>query len=200
MTTDTSTSPRANYDGVAISLHWLVFLGVLALFASVQVIERLPRGDATRMMLTDAHKLGGLIVLALVLLRILWRAIRGAPELVPTNPVTDFIAKASHGLLNLLMIAMPLSGLAMTAAAGRGIAALGIPSVLDKLNQVTALVGLPLLEKSESLAKQLHEAHEMIFVAILALVLLHAVAALWHHYIRHDATLGRMVPWLRKQA
>jgi cytochrome b561 len=198
MTTDTSTSTPSTYDGFAIILHWLVFLGVLALFASVQVIERLPRGDATRMVLTDYHKIGGLVVLALVLLRILWRTVRGAPPLVPTTPVTDFIAKASHGLLNLLLLAMPLSGLAMTAAAGRGIAALGIPSVLDKLNQVTALVGLPLLEKSESLAKQLHEAHGMIFLAILALVLIHAAAALWHHYIRHDATLGRMVPWLRR--
>jgi cytochrome b561 len=182
-TTDAATQRQSNYDGIAVALHWLIFLAVIALFASVQIAHRLPTPE--RIALMDWHKLGGLIVLTLAILRIVWRTARGAPELVPTSRGLDIAAKASHGLLYLLLIALPLSGLAMTLAAGRGITLLGIP---------------PLMAKSDELAKLFHGAHETIFVVCLAMVAIHAAAALWHHYIRHDATLGRMVPWLRGKA
>jgi cytochrome b561 len=182
-TTDTAETNSANYSSFAVVLHWAIFLCVIALFASAQYAETLPRPERGAVM--DWHKTGGLIVLALAAIRIVWRLLAGAPELVPTSPITDKLAKASHGLLYLLLIALPLSGLAMTLSAGRGIALIGLP---------------PLMEKSEQLSGAMHATHEIIFYVSLAIVAVHAVAALWHHYIRHDATLRRMVPWLRGRA
>jgi cytochrome b561 len=168
---------------LAVTLHWVIFLAIIALFTIAQIAESLPRAERGPWM--DWHKAGGLCVLSLVVLRLLWRAVRGAPPLIKTTPVLDFIAKSTHHLLYLLLIAMPLTGFAMTVSAGRGVALLGIP---------------PLMAKSESLAEGFEAAHGAIFIAVLVLVALHAAAALWHQYVRHDSTLGRMVPWLRTKA
>lgn len=181
MTTIESTGKAAvGYDGVSVALHWIIALFIVVLFVGGQFHEALPQ--AQRGMVMDWHKAGGVVVLALVLLRTLWRVTHPAPELIHTSRLLDITAKAVHGLLYLLLIAMPVTGLAMVIAAGRGVTLLGIP---------------PLMEKSPELAKAFSNAHGVIINAILALVLLHVVAALWHQYFRHDGTLARMAPWLR---
>jgi cytochrome b561 len=97
----------------------------------------------------------------------------------------DLAAKAAHVALYALLIVMPVSGFLMSMYAGRGVDLLGIP---------------PLLTPVPELAKQFSAVHGFTMNLILLVVLLHAAAALWHHYVRRDATLGRMVPWLRGQA
>jgi cytochrome b561 len=98
----------------------------------------------------------------------------------------------------------------MTFGFGRGIDLLGIPPQLDNIEAairgVSGLVGVDLLgatpfkDTIAPIAKVFAAAHGIIAKLLFSLVLLHTVAALWHQYFRHDATLGRMVPWLRKPA
>ncbi|WP_031335980.1 cytochrome b [Rhodopseudomonas sp. B29] len=179
---DSSDKRPSDYGAFAVSMHWVIFLGVVVLFGLVQYSHSLPEEDPLRFAVMDWHKAVGTVVLALAAIRILWIRIHGAPDLVPSPRITEVIARISHGLLYLLLLALPLTGLGMTLFAGRGIKLLGIP---------------PLLEANKQIAGFLHEAHEMIFVVSLAVVAIHVVGALWHQYFRHDATLGRMVPWLR---
>jgi cytochrome b561 len=181
---DTADQRPSEYSGLSVAIHWLIFCGLIALFVSVNYAQSLDKTDPLRSTMMDWHKAIGVAVLCFAVLRLLWIRIKGAPALVPTTRVTDVLAHISHGLLYLLLLALPLTGLGMTLAAGRGVTLLGIPPVLTEANK--PLAGL------------LHSAHEIIFVTTAALVCIHVAAALWHQYIRKDATLGRMVPWLRK--
>jgi cytochrome b561 len=182
-TLDTSDQRPSEYGGLAIAFHWLIFFAVIALFVAVKYAGSLDKADPMRGVIMDWHKAIGTVVLGLGVLRILWIRIHGAPELVPSPRITEVIARISHGLLYLLLLALPASGLAMVLAAGRGVTLLGIP---------------PLFAADKQLAGILHQAHETIFVATLAVVGIHIIGALWHQYFRHDSTLGRMVPWLRR--
>ncbi|NJL07264.1 MAG: cytochrome b [Methylacidiphilales bacterium] len=201
-TIDTAGRPASGYDGVAVALHWAIFLMIAGLFASGEIaggigdqIKQLqglgtdPDGVkalmAQRGQLMGMHKAGGVIVFALVVARLFWRATRGAPAPVQTSPMIDLAAKSAHGLLYVLLIVMPVSGFMMSMYAGRGVEMLGIP---------------PLLTPVPELAKQFNAVHGFTMNLILLIVFLHAAAALWHHYVRRDETLGRMVPWLRGRA
>lgn len=182
---DTADTRPSQYSGLSVAIHWLIFLGVIALFVSVNYAHSLDKTDPLRGTMMDVHKAIGVTVLCLAVLRLLWIKIAGSPALVPTTRVTDVLAHISHGLLYLLLLALPLTGLGMTLFSGRGVTLLGIP---------------PLFEANKQLAGILHDAHEAIFLTTAALICIHAAAALWHQYIRKDSTLGRMVPWLRAKS
>jgi cytochrome b561 len=195
----------AGYNSPAILLHWVIFLLVIGLFTSGQIAEGIGEqikalqataADpaiaeqikglmADRGQLMGIHKATGVIVFCLVALRLIARLAIGVPEPVATSPIVGLLAKAAHGLLYVALIVMPASGFLMSMYAGRGVDLLGIP---------------PLFEKNVELAQQFGAIHGLTMNVILLLVLLHAAAALWHHYVQKDETLGRMVPWLRKSA
>ena len=80
------------------------------------------------------------------------------------------------------MIAVPVLGLATTYARGRGI---------DFGAFAIAPLGPPLARPT---ARMIKELHEMASIGILLLAGLHAAAALWHHYLRRDDVLIRMLP------
>jgi len=184
-TIDSAGKHPSEYGAFAVTLHWVIFFAIIALFALVNYAENLDKADPLRGTVMDWHKAIGVTVLGLALLRIFWNKVHGAPDLVPTTRLTDVLARISHGLLYLLLLAVPATGLGMVLSAGRGVTLLGIP---------------PLFEANRQLAGILHEAHETLFLVTAAVVAIHVIAALWHHYIRHDSTLGRMVPWLRGKA
>ncbi|KIZ33811.1 MULTISPECIES: cytochrome b [Rhodopseudomonas] len=184
-TIDSAGKHPSEYGAFAVALHWVIFFAIIALFALVNYAGSLDKTDPMRGTAMDWHKAIGTVVLGLALLRIFWNKVHGAPDLVPTSRLTDVLARISHGLLYLLLLAVPATGLGMVLSAGRGVTLLGIP---------------PLFAPNKSLAGLLHETHETLFWVTVALVGVHVVAALWHHYIRHDSTLGRMVPWLRGKA
>ncbi|MCG6203538.1 cytochrome b/b6 domain-containing protein [Rhodopseudomonas sp. HC1] len=181
-TLDSADKRPSEYGALAVLLHWAIFFAVIALFVLVKYAGSLDKADPLRITLMDWHKALGVVVLGVAAVRILWIRFHGAPDLVPSPRLTEVVARISHGLLYLLLLAVPASGLAMVLAAGRGVTLLGIP---------------PLFAANKQLAGILHEAHETIFVVTLAVVGIHIAGALWHQYFRHDATLGRMVPWLR---
>jgi cytochrome b561 len=203
MTTFSSANTdSAGYNGPAILLHWVIFLLVVGMIASGMTAEGLEEQikqlaadpmaaaqvkelTASRIQLLGMHKAVGVIVFVLVALRLVARLVIGVPEPLASSPILAMLAKAVHGLLYISLIIMPVSGFLMSMYAGRGIDLLGIP---------------PLFEKNIELAKQFGAIHGLAFNAVLLLVLLHVVAALWHHYVQKDGTLGRMVPWLRKTA
>ena len=111
------------------------------------------------------------------------------PESVPNTPVwQEWIAKLVHAALYVLLFAMPISGWLYNSAAGFPLKYFG-------------LFSLPKLSGYDPQLKELaRESHETIFYIMAILLLLHAGAALKHHYLDKDNTLTRMLPWLAKKS
>lgn len=168
------------YAASSIALHWLMLLLVVAVYAAIELREVFPKGSDPREALKALHFTLGLCVLALVLLRIGLRALAGpAPAIAPAPGRLERLAAAAMHLgLYLLMVVMPLAGWLLLSAEGKAIP-LGLP---------------PLMGESESAAEWIEEIHEAGGTAGYFLIGLHAVAALFHHYVRRDNVLARMLP------
>ncbi|MFC4278392.1 cytochrome b [Achromobacter aloeverae] len=176
-----SPSPQgARYSRPAIILHWLVFLLVaLALFA---IEIRGPRGSDTRALWTGIHVWAGCTVLVVTAIRLAWRLAHGVPA--PEAEGGTFLvlcARALHWLFYLVLIAQPLLGILMTNMAGR-------PVTLMGTDWSFSLVG-----EHPDLRPGVKAAHLFIGNALYYLIGLHALAALWHQFIRRDGTLRRML-------
>jgi cytochrome b561 len=175
-----STAQR--YGSVAISLHWLMLLLLIAVYACINLTDLYPKGSATREALKTWHFMLGLTVLVLVVLRLAVRWSGPAPAVVPALPMwQQRFAGLIHLALYALMLAMPVLGWLVLSASGKPIPFFGVE--------------LPaLLAQNKDLASQLKEVHETMGTIGYFLIGLHAVAALFHHYIVRDNTLVRMLP------
>ena len=164
-------------------LHWTIAVLILSIGAVGLVMGELPRSPKWFWVYT-LHKSLGLTVLALVLVRIAWRLYAGAPPPVEGTPRWQArLASLTHGAIYVLILAMPLSGWLYDSASGlRPFRWFGLAEV-SKLSP-----------PHEALADAMHETHELLFWVLIALVIGHAGAALYHHFVRRDATLARMLP------
>jgi len=173
------------WGAISLGLHWLTVILVLGLATVGLLMHDLPTGPF-KVQVYALHKSTGLTVLALTVLRLLWRLVAGAPAPVAGTPRwQDGIAKVTHGALYALLLAMPLSGWLFNSAAGFPLRWFG-------------LFPLPRLGTGydPDIKAFAHEAHEWLFYALALLVLVHSAAALFHHYRFRDATLSRMLPGL----
>jgi cytochrome b561 len=173
---------------VSQALHWLVVLLVLVLAAVGLSLDSLPKTPKYFWVFT-MHKSIGISVLALVLLRIGWRLYAGAPAPVAGTPSWQArIAAATHVLLYALLLAMPLSGWLYDSASG-----------LRPFRWFGLVLMPKLAAPGKALADNARDAHAWLFWVLVALVALHAAAALHHHLFRNDPTLSRMLPAKRRR-
>jgi cytochrome b561 len=175
------------WGGVSQLLHWTIAVLILAIGTVGLLMGELPRSPKWFWVYT-MHKSLGLTVLALVLVRIGWRVYAGAPAPVAGTPRWQAkAASATHGAIYLLILAMPLSGWLYDSASGL------------RPFRWCGLAPVPTLAPPcRPRAVAMHGTHELLFWVLIALVVAHAGAALWHHFIQRDATLARMLPrgWL----
>ena len=170
------------YGAVSIFLHWFVALAVFGLFALGLWMVGLDYYSTWRKDAPDLHKSVGLVLFAVMLLRVLWRLISPPPPtLASYDRLTRIGAKVGHGFLYVSLFAVMIAGYLISTADGVGIPVFG-------LFEVPALIsGLP---DQADLAGEIH------FYLAWALVIvsgLHALAALKHHFIDRDVTLARML-------
>jgi len=168
------------YDRVAIALHWATAFLVIANFALSQVWDWFAK--PTKGLLEDTHMSFGVLLAVVVVARIAWR-------LVPGHQVSSLEAgwmriasKATHYVLYPLLIAEAVLGFAFRWGAGRPMAFFG--------TGIPPMIG----EMAKPLRRELREFHEWIGWAIIIIALLHALAALYHHYVLKDRVLVRMLP------
>lgn len=172
----------ARYGSLLISLHWLMLLLIVAVYACIELRVQYPRGSDIREALKTWHFMLGLAVFALVWLRLLARFLGPVPAIVPRPPQWQrLVAGLTELAIYVFMIAMPLLGWLILSGENKPVPFFGL--------QLPALIG-----ENEALAKQLEEIHETFGNVGYFLIGLHAAAALAHHYIHRDNTLVRMLP------
>lgn len=163
-----------------ILMHWLTALLVASAFVLVWSSE--VEDKALRQQIVGWHKAVGITILALTVLRLLTRFLSVLPAAIETSARQAKAARVGHAGLYLLMLATPLIGWFMSSAAGRPVSWFG-------------LFELPMvMSPDKPVAKLLHEVHENAGTLLLVLIGVHAAAAIWHHHVRKDDTLRRMLP------
>lgn len=170
----------------SIFLHWLTVLLVLGLLVVGLVMTELPN-SAFKVKVYALHKSIGLTVLGLTVLRLLWRLFAGTPAPVPGTPRwQNALAQVTHGILYVLLLLMPLSGWLYNSASG-------FPLRWFDLFRVPAIAGRS--PELKALAGTLHFAG---FIVLAIVVVLHAAAALQHHFVHRDNVLRSMLPRSRR--
>ncbi|MBS1220097.1 MAG: putative cytochrome b561 [Proteobacteria bacterium] len=179
-------SAANRYSTPAVVLHWLMALLIFAAFPLGLYMADLPLSP-DKLKLYSYHKWIGVTVFLLVAVRLGWRLTHTPPPLPDGTPVWQRRVSATvHGLLYLLMIAIPLSGWLMSSAKGFQTVWFGVLPLPD------------LLEKDRELGDLLAGVHKALNFTLLALVILHVAAAFKHHFIERQPFLQRM-GWGRKE-
>ena len=180
------TSER--YGSLAIGLHWLVALQLLAVYACINLADAFPEDSAPQTALMMWHFMLGLSVLVVALLRIINRLASVTPAALSSTPKWQRrLSATTHLALYALILAMPVLGWLTLSAQGEPIPFFGVELP-------------PLIAPNHALAKELRQIHETLGVTGYYLIGLHVAAALVHHYAMHDSTLARMLPFLSSRA
>ena len=182
-----TTSSAARYSRGAIILHWLIALLIIGNFIGAWTSEDLPRDQ--KMIMLGFHKATGVVVLLLTFVRIGWRLVNPPPPLLDTLKTWEAsVAKVSHGLFYVLMLAVPLAGLGLHSAFGKG-----------KPVSMFGLFDFPALPvgSDKPTIGLFHELHEVTATAMLVLLGLHVLAALKHQFLDRDGTMARMLRFSR---
>jgi cytochrome b561 len=175
-----------------MTLHWVIALLIMLDFAFALSFSRFDPGDALYLTSAyDLHMATGLCILLLSLVRVAWRLMHRPPPLPAMGNALRRMAHTSHVLLYLFMIGAPLTGWL----------------VLSLRHQATSVFGLfrwawpsvPAIAHMSHAERQLwHDQflplHIRLSYAGMSLVGLHIAAALYHHFVRRDDVLTRMLP------
>jgi cytochrome b561 len=181
--TEPSRLPEERYSSTAQVLHWLTALLVLLTLPVAWVMVNMPPTAHLVAKLFTLHESLGLTILAIVAVRLAWRARHPAPPLPQDFARLDKIAaKASHWMLYVILVGMPVSGYLMNATGGYPIGFFWLFNV----------PGLSKIQTLSDLALWVHVAIGQWLV--YALVILHLAATAWHVAIRKDGTVDRMLP------
>jgi cytochrome b561 len=171
------------YDPVARGLHWLNAILAAVVILLALGISGTPRHVDARTFLLMLHGSIGLVILVTLLFWAGWRIGHRSPPLRPLLTRAEVVlAHATQAGLFLLFLAMPLSGYAALAAAGRPVSLFGIVTIP------------PLLPQSGRIAQAAMALHLTGEFLIYGLVAMHIAAALMHGFIRRDGILERMLP------
>lgn len=168
------------YTRTAVVLHWLVALLIFVGFPLGVYMHELPLSP-DKLRLYSYHKWIGITVLMLASVRVMWRLTHTPPPLTLDLPAWQHRAsQIVHGLLYVLLLAIPLSGWLMSSAKGFQTVWFGVLPLPD------------LVDKNRELGELLENVHKMLNFTLLLLVVAHVGAALKHHFIEREPFLQRM--------
>ena len=176
------SSARARFTLLQRILHWTMAVMVITmLFIGIGMVSTLrPRF----LVLISIHRPLGISILVLALVRLGVRLGRGVPPLPADLPRPQVAAaKASHVLLYVLLIVMPLIGWSMLSAGGYPIVFFG------------SIHLPPIMPHDDALYATLRGAHTALAYFLFATILAHISAALFHAWVRRDNVFPSMAPW-----
>lgn len=174
-----TANPKASFP--FRGLHWLMALVIIAALALIYAKGFFAKGSFERDAVKQAHMFAGLVVFGLIPLRLIMRWLSPLPAINPPPAYWQMVlAKIMHSLLYAGMIALPILGVLFVQTEGKTISVIGFT--------------LPtLIYADKVLSHGIKEVHETLGLRMLYLIIAHAGAALWHHFLQHDNTLKRML-------
>jgi cytochrome b561 len=176
---DEPTAPGYTY--VARVLHW-VTAGLVLVQLALGIIIANEWGGKAQDLLYNGHKSIGALILPLVVARLIYRLTHRPPPLPGDIPAMQRLAaQVTHWALYALLIVEPLLGWMGTSAYPAPVPFFGLFNLP------------PLLAPNRALSEQLLSVHRLVAFAIVALAALHIGAALFHHFVRQDRVLQRMI-------
>ncbi|AWF81477.1 cytochrome B [Microbulbifer sp. A4B17] len=183
-----------SYGSVAKWLHWLTALLFLGSYISVYYRQWLTEEETpANWIALQLHLSIGITIGLLVILRIIWRLTNPPPPLEPATPFEHFAAHTGHLLLYLVMIIAPLTGYIGTGVDTDYFFLFEIPK-FESTQAFVAIVQDRMGMTFEQFEKPVDFIHKEVLGewVVWILILGHALAALYHHYIKKDRTLLRM--------
>jgi cytochrome b561 len=174
------SAEAVRYGNGAIAFHWSMFLLVVGVGTLGLLHDSWPK--QTQSFWINVHALLGLLLWALLLARFWWRRRHAPPPLPPQlGGLSRRLSGPVHLALYALMFVIPIIGVVTFVWHGR---------VFDfGLFQVNFGV-----KSNKAIFHPTEDIHGYLAYGLFGLAGIHALAALWHHFIRHDAVLGRMWP------
>ena len=163
-------------------LHWGLALAIIGMIGFGWWMNHIPaRPD--RFFYRSIHADIGYVILLLTVLRLVWRAVNPTPAMPPeTSRWQKIAAHVSHGALYLVVILVAMLGWAHSGAR--------TPDYSDFFG----LFHVPQFTSPDRAAAGAYEDRHILFAyVLLALIAIHVIAALWHHFIRRDRVVARMV-------
>jgi cytochrome b561 len=172
-----------SYDRIMRAIHWTTVFLVAAIFVAVWSADPRLVGRTNASLIVQIHRSLGLTVCALTIFRLAWRWHARIPPLPDDLPVIQrWAARANEGLIYLLLLAQPVVGLLYSSAYGVRV-------------NLFLLVRLPtVIARDLALGEELGTIHNFLGYSLLALIGVHAAAALFHHFVRRDDVLNAMLP------
>ena len=176
------TSTPTRYSAASIGLHWFMLILLVAVYACMEFSGNFPKSSDTRAWLKTWHYMLGLSVFVFVWIRLAVKLTGHAPAIETASPVWQRrLAVLVQIALYALMVGLPLLGWLLLSTKGQVIPFFGL--------QLPALMA-----ENKDAAGWIKEIHATGATAGYFLVGLHALAALYHHYVLRDNTLRRMLP------
>ena len=175
------------YTKTAVILHWIMAVPMIGLLLfGLQTM-----GNHNGRLLPTLHASAGFLLLALVIYRLIWRSMNPPPPLPEGMRRGErLLAKLSHSVLYAAMILLPLSGwFAFTEHVRRS---LGVASA-----SLLWMIKIPLLP---DFGINFHFIHKWGGKAVMALIAIHVLAALKHHFLDRDNVLRRIIIWKQKSS
>ena len=172
----------SRYTTAAIVFHWIVAILVFTMIGLGLFMTDIPKGTPDRAFYFNLHKSIGITTALLVIVRLWWRARNPPPPLPASMPGWEIqAAKINHALLYTCLIVMPLSGFAASQFTKYGVTYFGwkIPSMGSENKVVYDL---------------LQGIHGVTAAILIAVVVIHVLAALKHLLIDRDSVFQRMLP------
>ena len=169
-----------SYDRVSILLHWATAVLVVANFGLAQIWDWFAK--PTKGLMEDTHMSFGVLLSVVIVARLVWRLIPGHQLSSLETGWIRIASKGTHFLLYLLLVAEAGLGFAFRWGAGRPMEffEVGIPPLIG--------------EMSRPVRHTLRDLHDWNGWAIIVIALIHALGALYHHYVLKDRVLERMLP------
>lgn len=169
-----------SYGSVTKFLHWTIFVLLAGMITFGFFLGDIP--EQYQATVYNLHKLTGLTILSLMCFRLIWNLFNIKPDLPANTPGWErYAERLVHWLIYLIVIAMPIAGWIGAVAGGRP------PKIGD------FAITLP-IEKSKPVMEQAFILHNTIALLIITIVTIHIGAALYHHFIKKDFVLKRMMP------
>ena len=171
----------AGYGRVAKSLHWLIVALLLVQFAIAWTMPDIHRGTQPEGLI-GLHLSIGVAILAVAVARLLWKIRYPVDLVVNGTPRWQYLAaRATHGLLYLVLVVLPILGWANASARG------WTPMIFG-------VFPLPqILPTGSALGRSLGDVHTLTAYTLLALIGLHVAATAYHQLWLRDRTLSRML-------